>query len=263
MSLRAGFYPDYSNGLHTFISLLNILKLKTSMTLKTYALSRLTVLLLLPVLSSRASAQASFSISPSVASAQVAPNGDTVARAVITNLTNQTLALTWTREILNLQPATALTAVLDPYLSHLPSRNSFNFTLMPADSGEMSLVYFNYSNDPGCALVRIRVVNQNNPADSTSALYLINDCATTALDPQAARPAARLYPNPFTETFRLDAGEEITRLRFLHADGREALLLEVSPDQAYTPERLPAGHYTLVLEGRDGRAIQSFQVRKL
>lgn len=218
--------------------------------------------LLLLGVSGQIHAQASFSISPAISSAQVGPNSDTVARAVIINLTNQPLALTWVREVLAIQPPTAMTAVLDPYLSHLPSRNTFNFTLMPFDTGEMSLVYFNYSNDPGCALARIRVFNQNNPADSASVLYRINDCASAANDP-VTQSTIRLYPNPFSENFRLDGAEQIAQLRFMQADGREALRMAVAPGQVYMPPGLPPGVYTVILEDNTGKAVQAVLVQKI
>ncbi len=213
-------------------------------------------------ISGQTDAQASFSISPAISYAQVSPNSDTVARGVITNLTNQPLALTWIREVLAIQPPTAMTAVLDPYLSHLPSRNTFNFSLMPGDSGEMSIVYFNYSEDPGCALVRISVINQNNPADSTSALYEINNCTSTAIHPMP-QSNIRLYPNPFSSTFRLEGADGVAHLRFIQADGREALRLAAAPGQVYMPASLPPGMYTVMLEDNTGKAVQSILVQKI
>lgn len=217
--------------------------------------------LLLIGISGQIYAQASFSISPTISYAEVSPNSDTVARAKVTNLTNQPLALTWYREVLSIQPATALTAVLDPYLSYPPFQSAHNFSLMPNDSGEMSVVYFNYSTDPGCALVRILVVNQNNPADSASALYQINDCASVATG-QPAPPAIRLFPNPFSDKFNLEGTVKVAQLRFIQIDGREVLRLAATPDQVYTPINLPPGTYTVLLEDAAGKTLQSLLVQK-
>lgn len=217
--------------------------------------------LLLIGISGQIYAQASFSISPAISYAQVSPNSDTVARAVITNLTNQPLSLTWYREIIAIQPATASTAVLDPYLSFPPFVSTHNFPLMVGDTGEMSIVYFNYSNDPGCALVRILVVNQNNPADSASALYQINDCASVATG-EPAPLAVRLFPNPFSDKFNLEHTGKVVQLRFIQMDGREVLRLAATPDQVYAPANLPPGTYTVLLEDAAGKTLQSLLVQK-
>ena len=221
----------------------------------------LPVLLWLFILPGRATAQATFSIAPAISSAQVGPNSDTVARATITNLTNQTLALTWIREVLMIQPATAATAVLDPYISYPPFTSTQNFSLMPGDSGELSIVYFNYSMDPGCALVRIRVINQNNPADTASVLYRINDCASAAND-LMTKSTIRLYPNPFSESFRLEDAEDVVKLRFIQTDGREVLRLAAVPEQVYTPVGLPPGMFIVILEDTAGKTVQSFLIQK-
>lgn len=206
-------------------------------------------------------AQSAFRVLPSPSEVVSLPEEvDNVAHAYVKNLTNSIITVSWQRFEVDL-PDTMYTLVCDPTICYGPATSAQTFTLMPLDSGEMDVHFVNEIGLITTAHVRLRLVNQANPADTLWVDYRF-DSQTLDANDRLEKETVKLYPNPVTDYFMLENATAVAAIRVYTLDGRQVSYFQATPEQRYTLTGLPAGAYILALENKEGRVLQSTPLRK-
>lgn len=207
-------------------------------------------------------AQSAFRVAPSPSEVVSLPEEvDNVAHAHVRNMTNGPITVSWQRFEVNL-PAPMYTLVCDPNTCYGPTIGAQTFTLTPPiDSGAMDVHFVNETGLITTALVRIRLVNNANPADTLWVDYHFDSQTLDAKD-RLPKAAVKLYPNPFTDYFTLENADDVAAIRVFSVDGRQVDYLQANAAQRYSLNGLPTGAYILALENKEGRVLQTTTLRK-
>lgn len=96
------------------------------------------------------------------------------------------------------------TLVCDPTICYGPATSAQTFTLMPLDSGEMDVHFVNEIGLITTAHVRLRLVNQANPADTLWVDYRFDSQTFRDANDRLEKTTVKLYPNPVTDYFMLE-----------------------------------------------------------
>lgn len=196
---------------------------------------------------------------------QVTPNPvDTVgdaddigAHATIKNLTANTINLRWERQVISITPGCE-TAICDPVTCYSRTVNARNLNMDPNEEGEL-IVHF-YTAGAFCeGIVHIKIKNLNNTADSTVAIYKLNQSSSSKELPAAQ---VKIFPNPFATYIALEQSAEVSAVRIFSLEGREVLRLEGNPNGVYSLDDLTAGVYVLALEDKNGKVFQASEITK-
>ncbi len=184
---------------------------------------------------------------------------DTAAIATIKNVSNVRDSFHWERIVIEL-PGGFRTAVCDPVQCYFENVNSQSFVLEPGEEGALDLHFYNYGQESGSGLVRVKVNNVKNPSDSLSGVYYYN--TTSGTDDPLPAANVRLFPNPFTEGFTLDHADDVAAVRVFSLLGREVAYFTPSANQRYSLVEQPAGTYIIALIAQNGQVFQALEVRK-
>jgi len=205
-------------------------------------------------------AQSAFSLYPVPASATGAvQEGDVPVDAHITNLTNSTLNIKWVRRVIEITPGCE-TAVCDPNVCWARFVDSLDFGMDPNTSGAMLVHYYN-NGAPCAGIVHVKLTNMGNPSDTLVGVYLFNQ-SSSVKDLPAAN--VKLYPNPVTDFFSLENGENVAAIRVFALDGRIMTRFDArSSNNVYSLQNLPVGNYVISLEDKNGDTFQAMELHKL
>lgn len=225
-------------------------------------MKKFTCFLLFLVAACALSAQSpNFAVNPSPSSVMSLPEeADNVAHAKVKNLTNSPVTIRWQRYEVDL-PTPLYTLVCDPNTCYGPTTGTQVFTLMPQDSGEMDVHFVNETGLIATALVRLRLVNQANPADTLWVDYHF-DSQTLGAQDYLEKTAAKIYPNPAAEYFTIDHAPAVALVRLIALDGRTVRAFQANAAQRYELEGIPAGAYRVVLQNERGRVLQTIPLHK-
>jgi hypothetical protein len=197
---------------------------------------------------------------------RVAPADSSIIEAFlyIKNVSATTKSVRWQRSILALSDPSLLTLVCDPVQCWAASVSTFQFDLPADQTAPMSISFLNETGQAQCGIIRLKVFDANNPADSVGLYYLFNNCGQVLNDrtPPLPRPTATLSPNPTTAQFLLHHTEDANRMYLCDAQGRMLYTRPITPDAVFSLHDYPAGLYFVVLEDRYGRMYQAIEVNK-
>lgn len=208
-------------------------------------------------------AQATFTYTPdSVMVSSTPEQTDVEGHANVHNLEALVKTIKWERTEIMLTSGCE-TQVCDANLCYLPAVSSKKFDLGPNETVDMIVHMDNQTGNPCCAVVKLKLSNFNNPADSASAFYIFNNCSAL-LGSGEPLPLAnvRVFPNPITTYFMLENADEVSAIHIYTLDGREVLNQQASADQVYDFSRQIGGTYVLVLEDKNGRNFQAMELHK-
>ncbi|MCS6930164.1 MAG: T9SS type A sorting domain-containing protein [Saprospiraceae bacterium] len=209
---------------------------------------------------STAVAQTTFSVSATEVW-KIAPHTepDVQGHFTITNLTNQVQTIRWTRTIVRITPG-CLSQVCDLNLCYTPPVSTQTFDMQPNQAGLIIMHFLNYDSIVGAeAVIRLRMSNENVPADSVTVTFLFTSPTSKANQPLP--PATvKVYPNPTTDGFWLSNAEVVRSMRVLSLDGREVARFLASPGAYYSLAEQPQGSYIIVLEDALQRPFQALEI---
>lgn len=206
-------------------------------------------------------AQSAYLVTPTPAQVVTLPTEiDNVAHAKIKNVSNAPVTITWQRQVVSLHDS-MYTLVCDPTTCYGANVSTQTFTLMPQDSGEMDIHFINEFELATTGLVRIKLTNVGNPADTLRVSYFFDSQTLDAKNP-LPKATVKMYPNPFAEYMTLENAEAVGGLRLYALDGRQVAYQVVNGGQRYTFDGVPTGRYWLALETKEGRVFQTIDVQK-
>lgn len=206
-------------------------------------------------------AQSAFYLNPSPSNVNAPQTvSDTAAETVIGNLTSDTVFIKWERTVINITQG-CWTQVCDPIYCYSAIVSTKTFFLKAGETKPMTVHFMNDGEQFCCALVHIKLTNQDNLNDTITGIYLLNDnCAVGTED--LARADIRFFPNPVTENFSIDNAEMVSRIRVFSLEGRQVAVFEASQKGSYSLTGQPAGMYILALEDKNGKIFRAMELRK-
>lgn len=185
---------------------------------------------------------------------------DTENYMTISNTESNTKTMRWTRTVVFLSNPSLQTQICDNNACYLPGVNSQLFLLSPNESFSMIVHLLNPMNVTAEAIVHLRVVNTENPADSVTAVYTFSPVSTTPYPSSALKVGIR--PNPASDYVQLDNADQVAGVRIYALDGRLVAQRVADPSQRYDIQTLQAGNYILVLEDDLGRIMKAVEIIK-
>lgn len=183
---------------------------------------------------------------------------DAPAYARIKNLTADSIFIKWERHIIQLSPG-VLSAICDPDRCWYVSTNSHTFGLAPDSSGQLTVHFVQQVEQASSGIVYLKLRNQQNAADSLTAIYTYSTLTGTGELPEAK---VKLFPNPTTDFFTLENAEAVAAIRLFTLDGQELARFENKADNTYSLVNQLAGNYVLALEDKNGRLFQAVELIK-
>jgi hypothetical protein len=208
--------------------------------------------------------QSAFEVHPNpIDTMTTADEYDSPAKGKISNISEIPINLRWVRTIVYHSP-NITSAVCDPVTCWSSSVDTKDFTLDVDSSGQMTVHFYNafYTPPPGQAgsgIVHVKITNLNNPADTLNVVYSFSTLTGTGELPTAN---VRLFPNPTTDFFTLENGEEVASMRLYALDGREMARFMNNSDNTYSIANLPVGNYVLSFEDKNGNLFQAVEIHK-
>lgn len=208
------------------------------------------------------SAQLSFNVSETQVWEIVPINvTDVEGHFSITNLTNNTQTIRWTRTVVNITPGCA-TQVCDINLCYTQSVSTRTFDLQPNASGNIVMHFLNPDSIVGAAgVIRLKMTNENIPADSVTVTFLFTSSLSGTDNPLPAANV-KVYPNPTSDYFLLENADAVQRIRLFSLDSREVANYTANPSERYSLAGQAAGTYIMVLEDQEGRVFQAAELIK-
>lgn len=188
---------------------------------------------------------------------------DSVAKGKISNVSGDTVRLRWQRTQVYLSPGIS-SAVCDPVTCWDTIVSSKVFILGKDSSGQMTVHFYNQFYDPapgqaGSGIVRLKITNLDNPADTLTVLYSFSTITGTN---ELSVANVRLFPNPTTDRFTLENAADVALMRLYTMDGREVARFEPNAENSYSIANQPVGSYVLSLEDKFGRLFQAVEIQK-
>jgi hypothetical protein len=185
---------------------------------------------------------------------------DTENYMTISNTESSTKTMRWTRTVVYLSNPSLQTQICDNNACYLPGVNSQLFLLSPNESFSMIVHLLNPMNVMAEAIVHLKVVNTENPADSVTAVYTFSPVSST--ENPLSGPQVVVRPNPATDYLQLDHADRVAAVRIYALDGRLVSRREANASQRYNIQHLQAGNYVLVLEDDRERIIKALEIIK-
>lgn len=222
----------------------------------------ISTLLLLTGFSALVSAQSTFSVSATEVW-EIAPhnNPDVEGHFTITNTTNASQTIRWTRTVVNITNGCE-TQICDINLCYLPVVSTRTFNLDANSTGNIIMHFLNYDTIMGAAgVIRLKMTNENVPADSVTVTHLFTSPLSSTDNP-LPKADVKVFPNPTADYFLLENAEAVHRIRLFSLDSREVTRYTATPGERYSVANQPAGAYILVLEDKDGRVFQAAELVK-
>ncbi|MBL7774921.1 MAG: T9SS type A sorting domain-containing protein [Saprospiraceae bacterium] len=220
-----------------------------------------TLLFILTAFSAALMAQTTFSVSATQVWT-IAPHHepDVEGHFTITNTTNSTQTIRWTRTEVE-KTAGCYTQVCDLNLCYTPIVSTKTFDIPANTSGNIIMHFLNYDSIVGASgIIRLKMSNENNPADSVNVTFLFTSPLSGAADLPLAN--VKVYPNPTTDFFQLENADAVSRIRVFSAEAREVARFTATPGERYALASQPAGNYFLALEDNQGRVFQRIHLVK-
>ncbi|MFN0034964.1 MAG: T9SS type A sorting domain-containing protein [Saprospiraceae bacterium] len=184
---------------------------------------------------------------------------DSGAHGHIHNTTSNAIIVTWERTEVFLSPGVT-TAVCDPNLCWADWIGSKTFGLDPNMGGQLTVHFYNSLLQASSGIVHLKLTNENNAADTMTAVYTYN--SFTSGTGELPAPNVRLFPNPTADFFTLENAAEVASLRLFTLDGREVARFAASPDNRYSIANQPVGNYVLSFEDKNGQLFQALELQK-
>lgn len=188
---------------------------------------------------------------------------DSVAEGEIKNVSADTIHIKWERTIVYLSPGIT-TAVCDPVTCWDTPVETKSFMLGIDSFGQMTVHFYNEFFDPppgqpGSGIVRLKITNLDNAADTLTVLYSFSTLTGTKDLPE---PSVKFFPNPTADFFTLENAEEVASMRLYSIDGREVARFQRSSDNTYSIANQTIGSYVLSFEDKNGRLFQAVEIQK-
>jgi hypothetical protein len=189
---------------------------------------------------------------------------DSPAHGHVHNTSTSPVTIKWERNEVYLSGEHITTAVCDPVQCWFPGVGSKSFGLAPNTGGELTVHFYNALFDPapgmaGSGIVHLKMTNLGNPADTMTAVFTYSTLTGTKDLPAAN---VKLFPNPTTDYFTLENGEEVASMRLYALDGREMARFVNTSDNTYSIANIPVGNYVLSFEDKNGNLFQAVEIHK-
>ena len=206
-------------------------------------------------------AQSTISINPSsVQTPAPAAETDIEAHIDISNLTNEEISVKWNRLTIEIgQGCNTQVCDFNACYAHWIDSKAFN---MPADTtGEIILHLVKNAGVECCAIIHLQLWDEGNTADTLTAMFLYNQCASSA---GYELPAAdvRAFPNPATDFVQLQNAEDVGQIRIYNMEGKLVSYQHATPDHQYPVHTFPTGTYIFALEDEKGNVFQAMEIVK-
>lgn len=219
-------------------------------------------LILLALATAPGFSQATFELHPDTVAVLVELESDDVeAHNELTNLTSTQRQIAWVRTVISVNPGDSPIQVCDPIACYAPWVDSLSFPLGPDTTVVMIMHLLKDIDSTASAIVQLKIFDLADPTHPQYGLYIFNDGLSGTND-QLPAANVKLYPNPMVESFTLDNGDAVNRIRVFTRDGRQVAVFNPAPGQFYSLADQPAGTYMVGLEAKNGRFFQVIEVVK-
>lgn len=207
--------------------------------------------------------QESFMVSPQTVIVDVDEEiVDAVASNLITNLTDSTVTIKWTREVICKSPADGYSAVCDFNICYLPNVDSYQFTLEDNQEEPLSVHFYKNEGQQGAAIIALHLENLAVSTDTVTAFYLFNSCELSSSVEPLPEPGIQVLPNPASNHFQLSDADAVETIRVFNMYGREVRSYNVDSQNSYDLYGLSRGWYIIGCYDRYDRVFQALKLLK-
>lgn len=213
------------------------------------------------LLAAALSGQTTFSVTPVEAHLNW---GSDMVPATIKNLTNEDISVRWTKKIIYPgQDSTCAFGVFDPFVEVPPIFTTRVMPLSAGFEGEVGIWLLGCQPDTNtyCALILLKMKNENMPSDTVDVLYVLGYCPVVSTE---EKPTAHIScsPNPVQDVLTLTNAEAVQSVRIFDNNGRSMAHFNATPNQNYDISSLPSGSYILLAEDKNHQFLQVLKIQK-
>ncbi len=181
---------------------------------------------------------------------------EVVAYSEVVNNTSETITLTWTRTVENLDNDGWATLVCDKNSCWAPFTSTKDFELAPGEAGTMD-VHFQNMFSVGSGYVEIEIKNT-----ATGEVYAVGEYSADAVVgiEEAVVNTINIYPNPARDILNMELSEGIARVELFNLLGQRIQFLDVNNGddlKSINTTDLTEGMYFVNFYGHNNEAIDS------
>ena len=202
---------------------------------------------------------------------------DLKKEVVVTNISDETINLIWTRVVDEVCPAEWETLVCDnnscyaPFVSTNVTENGLNkpFVLEPGESFDVFALHTLPRMVPGCCNVKIEFTTVEEPDVLIETLIFdvgVNspDCNfSTSTQEIAEAQLIAVFPNPTTDAFTLSNNDVVNQVDLYNTLGQKLKSFDFQNGEYLDISEFNAGIYSLVLKNLKGEALHTLMINKI
>ncbi|MEM7070026.1 MAG: T9SS type A sorting domain-containing protein [Pseudomonadota bacterium] len=191
--------------------------------------------------------------------------------AVVKNISDDTLLMTWKRNIIN-QPTEWLTRVCDNnfcYESHIGTNFDLNIgidepVILLPDSSFNMILHVLPKTQPGIGQFELPFFLKSNPDEALGTItYIANIGEVTSLDEDRKNQRIAAYPTPTTDYFQLSASQDIDQIVVYSMLGKRVkTFYEIFEGKKYDIIDLPNGLYLISLIDSNKGVVKTLRLSK-
>ncbi len=183
---------------------------------------------------------------------------DVIANSRVTNTSQNTQGIIWTREEISM-PAEWASAICDTTTCYLPHVSTQSFQLPAGASGKLDVHVYPY-NVEGSAVIAVHLALATDPEEIiVTSTYLFNTSLGVA---EKLTEKAKVFPNPATDQFWIESEFGAQQAVLHDMNGRVVLQQTMHGKQAINVSSLARGHYILRLYDASGAVVSTNAVSK-
>ncbi|MEM9821610.1 MAG: T9SS type A sorting domain-containing protein, partial [Bacteroidota bacterium] len=196
--------------------------------------------------------------------------GDVVAKAELTNNSNQTITYVWERIVNDLPASTSWqSAVCDLNSCYLPFISTKEFILEPGQTSNIDVHIYpggtpgNLDNAlPGEGEVQLRIWEKDNEASAQDGVFkfVVTDGVTSTEDLDLQE--LQVFPNPVNDYFQVTDHPFVKQIEVFNLVGSRMMHSPVNPSQQYDVSMLNKGIYLVQLKNKEGQTIKTVKLFK-
>lgn len=181
----------------------------------------------------------------------------------VTNMTDDTLRLLWTRNIISMQQGW-WNWICDPNLCYLPEVGvcppSKFITIAPGETIDMQ-VHVRPFGVQGEAEIHVVLYDMSDPDEILGTVKAVIAAGTTSVT-DVDKSSVRIYPNPTTAEFQLANGANVDQIVVYSLVGNKLLEFEAKNSTRFDVSSLPQGIYLVRMLDDEQQVLKTVRLSK-
>lgn len=194
---------------------------------------------------------------------------EVVGHAKVKNISSNNVSIRWVKEEINF-PAGWSVAICDNNACY-PTRIFTNYNpdgnpkipvvLAP---GQETIIdpHLYPAQTSGAGQVKVCISLVSDPANPIECFVFNFDVSGTSSTKNVSKSELKIYPNPTTDYFSLQAASEVSEVRLMSILGKNVRSFEAAANRKYYIGDLPSGMYLASLIDRNGKIVRTVRVVK-